>query len=371
MNDTAAFKALKHSIIDRYAKPDDRRGLIAASATLVPLLVLWACVPFSAQVSYGLTACVVALISLFLVRAFVLMHECGHGSLFKRAGLNRAFGFAFGVLTAMPQYVWSKHHLFHHTTNGNWARYRGPLNIVAVDDYAAMTGLQKHWYRHSRSVWLAPLGGFAYLFLNPRITWFRGSVGLVSHIVSSKWNQPGAAIRSYALEFKTPYWSSRSEYWHMFWNNVFLLGLIAAMAWLVGPMLFLVCYVVSISLAGGVGLVLFTVQHNFEHSYASGEDGWDLNRAALNGTSLLVLPRWLNWFTASIGFHHVHHLSARVPFYHLAECHAEHHHHFRDVKRLTLSQVPAALRCVLWDTGSRRIISVREHSRQSAARTSA
>jgi omega-6 fatty acid desaturase (delta-12 desaturase) len=234
-----------------------------------------------------------------------------------------------------------------------------------------MTKRQQRWYSFSRSVWLAPVGGFVYLFLNPRITWLRGSVGLVGHILRSKWDRPGESIRSLALEFKTPYWSSRSEYWHMFWNNIFLFGLLAVMAWLVGPMLFLVCYVVSLSLAGGAGIVLFTVQHNFEHSYASAEDGWDCNRAALHGTSWLVLPQWLNWFTANIGFHHVHHLSARVPFYHLAACHAEHQDHFRDVKRLTLSQIPDALKCVLWDTRARRIVSVLEHTRQSAPLTAA
>jgi omega-6 fatty acid desaturase (delta-12 desaturase) len=368
VTDTAALKELKRTIIDRHAKPDDLSGLVATVATVAPLTLLWVCVPLSAQVSYWLTAGVVALISLFLLRAFVLMHECGHGSLFRSAGLNSVFGFVFGVLTAMPQYVWSKHHLFHHATNGNWARYRGPLDIVTVDDYAAMTRRQQRRYRHSRSIWLAPFGGFVYLFLNPRITWLRGSVGLVRHIVQRKWEQPGVSIRSHALYFETPYWSSRPEYWHMLWNNVVLLGLIALMAWLVGPTLFLVCYVTSISLAGGAGIALFTVQHNFEHSYASANEGWDINRAALHGTSMLVLPRWLNWFTANIAYHHVHHLSARVPFYRLVACHIEHQHLFGDVTRLTLSQIPSALKCVLWDTRARRIISVFEHVQQSALR---
>ena len=179
----AAIKALKRTIIHRHARPDDARGLAASTATLLPLAVLWYAAVVSAAVSYWLTAAVVVVMSLFLLRVFVLMHECGHGSLFRSASLNKAFGFVFGVLSGMPQYVWSKHHMFHHSTNGNWARYRGPLNIVTVDDYAAMTARQRSRYRNARSLWLAPLAGFVYLLLNPRLTWLRGSLGLIRHVV--------------------------------------------------------------------------------------------------------------------------------------------------------------------------------------------
>ncbi len=100
----------------------------------------------------------------------------------------------------------------------------------------------------------------------------------------------------------------------MRWNNLVLIGLWALMAWLVGPLLFFVCYTISISLAGAAGIVLFSVQHNFEHSYASHHEGWDHTRAAIEGTSFLVLPRWLNWFTVNIAYHHIHHLSARINY---------------------------------------------------------
>jgi acyl-lipid omega-6 desaturase (Delta-12 desaturase) len=363
----AAIKALKRTIIHAHARPDDRSGFLASAATLVPLATLWALVVPSAAVSYWLTAAIVVLMTLFLLRVFVLMHECGHGSLFRSARLNKAFGFVFGVLSGMPQYVWSKHHLFHHSTNGNWSRYRGPLNIVAASDYAAMSGRQQRRYRRARSLWLAPLAGFVYLLLNPRLTWVRGSLGLLAHMVRRKIAQPGVALRAHAASFETPYWGSPSEYWHMSANNVALLALWVAMASLVGPGLFFACYVASVSLAGGAGIVLFTVQHNFEHSYASAEAGWDYDTAAIEGTSFLVLPAWLNWFTANIGYHHVHHLSARIPFHRLVACHTEYEHLFEDVRRITLAQIPAALKCVLWDTDARRIISVAEHVSHSRA----
>lgn len=371
MSHFAVIKELKRTIIDRHARPDNSSGLIATMTTLLPLAALWWGIVLSADVSYGLTASLVVLMSLFLLRAFVLMHECGHGSLFRSPRLNKVFGFVFGVLTAMPQQVWSKHHLFHHATNGNWARYRGPLSIVTVDDYAAMTTRQQRRYRNARSIWLAPLGGFAYLLLNPRMTWLRGSVALLGHIVRHKIAQPGVALRAHALTFQTPYWTSWQEYWHMFWNNVVLLSLWALMAWLVGPALFFVCYVASVSLAGGAGIVLFTVQHNFEHAYASADTGWDADQAAIEGTSFLMLPRWLNWFTANIAYHHVHHLSARIPFHRLPACHEEFQRLFSDVTRIRLAQIPAALKCVLWDSGARRIISVAEYAQQPGLRVAA
>ena len=112
--------------------------------------------------------------------------------------------------------------------------------------------------------------------------------------------------------------------------------------------------------------MLFTVQHNFEHSYASESEGWSSDEAAIRGTSFLDLPPWLNWFTADIAYHHVHHLSARIPNYCLAQCHEEHRELFSGVRRIGLFQIREALRHILWDAASRRIISVAEFRRQPA-----
>lgn len=371
MPHVTALKNLKRTIIDRHAGSNDLSGWMAAAGTMLLLAALWVATALSARVSLALSAGLVGLMSLLLLRVFVLMHECGHGSLFRSAGLNKVFGFAFGVLSAIPQFVWSRHHLFHHSTNGNWSKYRGPLNIVTVADYAAMTALQQRRYRRARSIWLAPFAGFMYLLLNPRVNWLRGSAGLLSHVLGRKIAEPGVAMRSHAASFKTAYWSSSAEYWHMAWNNIVLLSCWAVMAWAVGPTLFFVCYVASVSVAGGAAIVLFTVQHNFEHSYASTDEGWDYDQTALEGTSFLVLPRWLNWFTANIAYHHVHHLSARIPCYRLVACHAEYQSLFSGVTRIRLAQIPAALKCVLWDTQARRIISVAEYLAQPAVQASA
>jgi omega-6 fatty acid desaturase (delta-12 desaturase) len=355
---TRRLKELRRQVIERHVRPDNLKGLTAVLSTLLPLLALVVAAVWTTPLSWLLTAALVLPASLFLLRAFILMHECGHGSLFRSGALNRGFGFVLGVLCGMPQYVWSQHHQFHHANNGNWDRYRGPLSIVPGAEYAAMSAPQQRRYRRSRSLWLAPFAGFLYMLLNPRLSWLKGSWALLRHRLRGR----------DAQSFSTPHWASAQEYRHMSWNNAALFVLWAAMAWATGPMLFVVFYGVSASLAGGAGLVLFAVQHNFEHSYASGDEGWDYHRGAIEGTSFLHLPAWLNWFTASIGYHHVHHLSARIPSYCLADCHDENTALFVDVKRVRLAQVPAQLKCILWDKPTQRIVSVAEFARLSAQR---
>ena len=361
----APVKQLKRTIIGRHYRADNVKGHAQVLTTLIPLAVLWYAAVRSAGVSFWLTAGVTLLMSLFLLRSFVLMHECGHGSLFRTARLNRAFGFLFGVVTGMPQFVWSRHHAYHHATNGNWAKYRGPLDTVSVDEFRAMTGKQQRLYQHVRNIWLAPFGGFLYLIFNPRFTWLMGSFRLVGHILKRKISQPGTSIKAHAAEFKTPYWMDAKEYWHMFWNNAVLLSFWVLMSLSIGPALFFSVYLVSLSLAGGAGLVIFTVQHNFEHSYATDAEGWDPDAAAIQGTSFLVLPGWLGWFTANIAYHHIHHLSSRIPNYCLAECHNKHQDLFLDVPRIKLPDIHKALRFILWDIRSRRIISVAEYRQQA------
>ncbi len=352
-------------MLRRYIKADNGKGLMQVGMTLLPLAFLWWAIPLSVSFSYWLTALVSLFISLYALRVFVLMHECGHGSLFRTPSLNRAFGFLFGVISGMPQYVWSQHHSYHHATNGNWEKYRGPLSSPTVDQYAAMSERQQRKFRFVRAIAMAPVAGFLYVIFNPRSTWIKGSIAFVFHILKSKIAQPQISFKAHAATFETRYWTSSKEYWHMFWNNLVLLSAWAVMCWAMGAALFFTIYVVTLSLASGAGIVLFAVQHNFEHSYATDTQNWDYDISAIEGTSFMVFPGWLNWFTANIAYHHVHHLSSKIPNYCLADCHNEYAHLFSGVTRLELSQIPQALKCVLWDTRAHRIISVAEYQRQA------
>jgi omega-6 fatty acid desaturase (delta-12 desaturase) len=348
----------------RYAKSDDIKGLTQVFTTLVPFVLLWWAAIRCERVSPWLVAIPLPLIILFTVRAFGLMHECGHGSLFRTRLLNRTVGFLLGVLSGMPQYVWAQHHNYHHAHNGNWDKYRGPYATLSVDEYAALTRPQQRLYRTKCSVGAAPLAGFIYLIFNPRFTWLKGSIGLLIDMLRRKVAQPSVSLSAHAARYQTRYWKSSREYRHMLWNNLVLLSLWAVMCWACGVAMFFSLYILSLSIAGAVGIVLFTVQHNFEYSYASGNEHWDRDIGAIEGTSLLVLPGWLNWFTVNIGYHHVHHLSANIPNYRLAECHDEYQHLFAGVTRVKLCEVLGALNCILWDTRAERIISFAEYQQR-------
>jgi acyl-lipid omega-6 desaturase (Delta-12 desaturase) len=356
------FNQQKRALIGRYARSDNVIGLTQVLTTLAPLALLWWAAVSGAGGSRWLIVAVVPLITLFTVRVFALMHECGHGSLFRSGWLNRAIGFLLGVVSGMPQYVWSQNHIYHHAHNGNWEKYRGPYTTLSVDEYVSMTNAQQRMYRCKCSIAAAPVIGFIYLIFNPRFTWVKGSIGLAIHVVGKKLAQPDLSVKELAASYQARYWKSMKEYWHMVYNNAVLLGTWLLMCWAFGTVQFFTIYLVSVSLAGGVGIVLFTVQHNFEHSYASDSQHWDRDAGTIEGTSFLLLPRWLNWFTGNIGYHHIHHLAANIPNYCLVKCHNEYRHLFLDVTRLKLSQVHNALKCILWDVRAQRIISVAELS---------
>ena len=348
----------RREILEAYATPSNRTGALQVLATLVPIGLIWAGLAVWAPVPAWALVGATLLLALFLLRAFVLMHDCGHNTLMRSTELNRGLGFCFGVIAGIPQYVWSRHHAYHHATNGDWSKYRGPLATITVDDYAAKSDADRRRYRRARSPLIAPLAGFHYLIVNPRLTWLAGTLALLRHLVSRRPAGPRLPLARHAAQFDTRHWATWREYRHMTANNLAVFASWATMAWAVGPLLFFGVYFCAIALAGGAALVLFTVQHNFEGSYASRTDHWDPDRAAVQGTSQLVLPGWLNWFTANIGLHDAHHLFASVPNYRLAACHAACADLFVDVTRLRLAQIPSALRCILWDVQARRIVSV-------------
>lgn len=351
-------------MIGRYGKSDNAQGVLEVLLTLVPLVLLWWVAVFYARTSYWVVVATLPLLILFTLRVFALMHECGHRSLFRSVAWNRWVGFVLGVLSGMPQYVWAQHHNYHHANNGNWERYRGPYATLSVDEYAALSTAQQRFYRSKCSIAAAPLAGFIYLILNPRLTWIRGTLGLWAHIIRGKFGGSSLSVRELSASYQTRYWKNAKEYRHMMWNNIVLLSAWAVMCWFCGAALFFTIYVVTVSVAGGLGIVLFTVQHNFEHSYATDCKSWDYDLGAINGTSFLVLPAWLNFFTANIGYHHIHHLSSSIPSYRLVGCHNEYQHLFPDVVRVKLSEVCGAMKCILWDIRAHRIITLAEYLRQ-------
>lgn len=351
----------KNSLVSRYGDSSNTAASIQLVNTLVPYVILFYLAMESIVVSYWLTAGLTVLLALFTLRLFVLLHDCGHNSLFSSPGLNKTFGFLLGVFCGMPQYVWSSHHAYHHATNGNWNKYRGALCILSTEEFARLSPGQQKTYRYSRNILNAPIAGFLYFVFNPRYTWAVGSLQFIAYVLRNKAAHLDRPLKEIAGQFKTKYWKTSKEYWHMFGNNVVLLSLWAAAILYFGAATFFTVYIISMSLAGAAGLILFTVQHNFEGSYASDDAHWDYYKAALDGTSYLVLPKILNWFTADIAYHHIHHLSAQIPNYNLARAHRENAHLFEGVRRIKLAEVGDAMRHILWDIAGQRLISLREY----------
>ncbi|MCC6138885.1 MAG: fatty acid desaturase [Bdellovibrionaceae bacterium] len=295
----------------------------------------------------------------FVLRFFVLMHDCGHGAMFKSSRANQFIGYCLGVLTGMPQFVWSKHHAYHHTTNGDWEKYRGPLSIITKEEYNNLNPSQQRWYRVFRHpLSFVFLGGFLYVLFNPRFNWLVGTLKLAGNILyTAIFKSPRQALQM-IKDCPSKKWKSPKEFRHMTYNNVALLTGWYFMCQAIGTYNFFIVYTMALSFAGGIGILFFTVQHNFEGSYAADTASTDYTRAALEGTSYLKLPAILNWFTADIAYHHIHHLSTSVPNYRLAACHKALEEHFVGVKRIRTSEVLPSLRYLLWDRENKIITSI-------------
>lgn len=360
MSTNERLLAAKPTLIASYARPLDRMGFWQVLNTLAPMASLWWAIAASARVSVALTTAFLVLLTLFTMRAFVLMHDCGHGSLFRSVALNKAFGFLLGVIVGVPQYVWSKRHARHHATNGNWQRFRGVLDILTVKEYAALDAASRRRYVRLRKLVFAPYGGFMYLVFRPRYIWLKGTFDLLRFLVVAKLRAPKIPLRQHVRQFHSRHWRSAIDYRHMCWTNLGVLAGAAAMSHAIGTGVFLLVYVASLSLVGAALILLVHAQHNFPHAYAANDAAWDPDAATLQGTSWMLLPAWLDWFTADSAYHHIHHLSSAIPNYRLAECHHHNPDLFAGVTRLRLTQIPETLRCILWDEAAGRIVSTEE-----------
>ncbi|MFI4973288.1 MAG: fatty acid desaturase [Caulobacterales bacterium] len=314
----------------RYRNPSVSRGVFEIAITLAPLsaIVVLAWLALSHHVWWGLALIVPA--AAFLVRLFMIQHDCSHGAFFPWKFANDWVGRAIGVLTLTPHDYWGRSHALHHATSGALDRRTlGGVETLTVEEYLALPRIKRfgYWlYRHP--VVMFGLGP-AYLFLLQH----RVPVGLMR-----KGWRPWVSVLA---------------------TDLAIAALVVGMIMAFGLVPFLLIYLPMTLLAASAGVWLFFVQHQFEETYWARGDTWDFHDAALRGSSHYDLPPILRWFTANIGIHHVHHLNSRIPFYRLPQVLRD-EPHLRDLGRLTLLD---SLRCVglaLWDESSRRLISFRE-----------
>ena len=314
----------------RYREPNHGRSVVEILITAVPLVVLWLSMWFALDIGYGLYLLLAVPAAGFLVRLFMIQHDCGHGAFFRHRLANDWVGRAIGVLTLTPYDFWRRSHAMHHATSGNLDRRGiGDVDTLTVDEYLSRSRwgrLRYRLYRHP----LVMFGvGPAYLFfLRHRLP-----VGLMR----GDWRL----------------WLSTMA------TNLAILLLAAGTIWAVGIVPFLLVHLPIMLIGASIGVWLFYVQHQFEDTFWARDKAWNVHAAGLHGSSHYDLPLVLRWFTANIGIHHVHHLCSRIPYYRLPRV-LRQHPQLKKIGRLTLAQSVLSVRLVLWDEAARRLISFRE-----------
>ena len=313
----------KH-IVARYQQPSLPRAIWQMVNTFGPYALLWYLMYHSLAVSWWLVVPLAILAGAFLVRVFIIFHDCGHGSYFKSRRANDAVGFICGVLTLTPYYHWRWEHNIHHATSGHLdKRGIGDIWTLTVQEYLEASRWKRFAYRLAR---------------NPIVLFIIAP--LFMFIIRQRFPASGADKR---------------ERHSVYWMNLAIFGMGALLSYIFGFKAFLLIHLIIIAVAGGAGVWLFYVQHQFEGVYWERGEDWDYTRAALEGSSFYKLPKILQWFSGNIGFHHIHHLSARIPNYHLEACHQA-DPLFQRVKPVTLLGSFKSFTFRLWDEQRRMLV---------------
>jgi omega-6 fatty acid desaturase (delta-12 desaturase) len=314
-----------------YRTPNDVRSIAELAVTALPLVVLWIGAWFTFTLGYDWASWLIAVPAAgFVVRLFMIQHDCGHGNFFTGRHANDWAGRIIGVLTLTPYDCWRRSHAIHHATAGNLdCRGIGDVDTLTVREYQARSQFGRLKYRLYRHPLVMFGIGPAYLFFFQH----RLPVGLMR----KGWRP----------------WASSMA------TNMVISLIIAALSWLVGIKAFLLVHVPIMLLAATAGVWLFYVQHQFEQTAWERDESWEVHEAALYGSSYYDLPAVLRWFTANIGIHHVHHLCSRIPFYRLPLVLRD-HPELRELGRVTLLQSFRCVRFALWDETERRLVSFRQ-----------
>ena len=318
-------------IVKRYNRPDLRKSIWQIINSVGPYVVLWYLMYLSLGISYWLTLGLSLLAAGFLVRIFIIYHDCGHGSFFRSARANRIVGMILGSLVFTPHDRWHTEHAIHHSTVGNLdKRGRGDVWTLTVEEYENLSGWQQFIYRlYRHPVVLIGIAPFL-LF----VIWFRFT---------------GKGM-------------GKQERRSVHRTNLILLVIISGLVLLMGWKAFLLIQVPVMYFATVAGVWLFYVQHQFEDVIWVRQQDWDYRTMALEGSSFLKFPGLLQWFSGNIGYHHVHHLGPRIPNYKLERCHRE-NALFSSVRPVTFFPSIRTARLRLWDEVNGRLISFRQYRR--------
>jgi acyl-lipid omega-6 desaturase (Delta-12 desaturase) len=318
-------------ILNGYRTPNNLRSVTELVITALPLVTLWTAAWLMFYLGHAWASLLIAVPAAgFLVRLFLIQHDCGHGTFFAGRLANDWVGRVIGVLTLTPYDCWRRTHAIHHATTGNLdQRGIGDIDTLTVREYQARSRWGRLEYRLYRHPLVMFVVGPAYLFF-------------------LKHRLPLGLMR----EGWRPWISTMA-------TNLAIALIVAVLMWLIGIKAFLVVHLPIMMLAAMAGVWLFYVQHQFEQTVWEHDERWSLHEAALYGSSHYDLPVWLRWFTANIGIHHVHHLCSRIPYYRLPGVLRD-HPELREIRLITLPQSFRCVKLVLWDEAQRRLVSFRD-----------
>jgi omega-6 fatty acid desaturase (delta-12 desaturase) len=321
-------------IISRYNIPDPVRSWWQIINSVGSYIILWAVMVKTIGISYWLTLFLSVIAAGLLVRTFIIFHDCGHGSFFKSKKLNAVVGITTGLMVFTPYHKWHHDHKIHHQTVGNLdKRGTGDVKTLTVDEYSKLTRWQKLGYR---------------LYRNPFFLF--GIAPILLFTVLQRFTRRDMSVRE-------------KLYVHL--TNLALIAAVFLLILAIGWKTYLMIQLPVLYIATVHGVWLFYVQHQYRHVKWTETEGWDYKTIALNGSSLFKLPALLNWFTGSIGYHHIHHLSPLIPNYNLKRCHNE-NSLFHDVKPITFFSAFESLHLRLWDEKKQMLIRFSEIKRANS-----
>jgi omega-6 fatty acid desaturase (delta-12 desaturase) len=311
-------------VVAKYQKPAPWRAIWQVVNTLVPYAALWVLMYFAVAVSWWLAVPLAILAGAFVVRIFIISHDCGHGSFFPSHTANSIVGFITGVLTFTPYYHWRWEHALHHSSSGDLDRRgTGDVWTLTVQEYLEASRWKRFAYRLARNPFI--LFGLAPFYL---------------FVIQHRFPKKQAGTR---------------ERHSVAWTNLAIVLVATGLIWVFGWKAYLILQTIVLGTAGSAGIWLFYVQHQFEGVYWERSEEWDYSTAALKGSSFYKLPKVMQWFSGNIGFHHIHHLSPRIPNYHLEKCHKA-EPLFQTVKPVTLFSSFKSFTFRLWDEQRQRLV---------------
>ncbi len=308
-----------------FQKSETRRAVGQLINTLIPYFLLWYLMIRSLEISYALTLALAVIAAGFLVRIFIFFHDCGHNSFFPSTRTNKILGEWLGLLVFTPGEQWWHSHALHHATSSNLdKRGLGDVMMLTEEEYLKLNAWQRLGYR---------------LFRNPLVMFFLGSFYMF--VISHRLPLPRYG---------------KKEIRSVIFNNLGILAIAVGMSLLIGWKAYLMIQLPVLWLAGTAGIWLFYIQHQFQGGYWKRSGEWNYTASALLGASFYRLPKVLDWFSGSIGYHHIHHLSPRIPNYHLARSHAASPTAQKWARALTVRGSLGAVRLKLWSESQQRMV---------------